>query len=379
MLEETYGHSPIVKMFDQADVYGVGYDETRSARRPVRLGMIGAGGVAVSKYFPSIKRLQTIWEPVELTAFASLDERSGRHIERTWGGRWYEDYRSMLDSETFDGVLILSPNQLHAEHGLACVERGLPILVEKPFTLSLVDGERLCRAADAANVPVMSVANKRFSPPYRRAKRLVNEGVVRDPAMFAGKFNLGYDYVVHMLEAGTIHMLDLTRFFMGDVAVVHCVGVDKYRRHAGQYPFDNAMIALEFASGSVGQVYTTSSAVSLKPWERVEVYGNKSWLAVEDQFELIVYDDEQGPAKSWRPVIPNTLLFDEEFGGYMGLLEHFLQVVRGVESPAVTGWDGHRAYELNVAALLSLARRSPVALGLDAEAADAERARIVSY
>ena len=31
MLEETYGHSPIAKMFDQADVYGVGYDEQRAS------------------------------------------------------------------------------------------------------------------------------------------------------------------------------------------------------------------------------------------------------------------------------------------------------------------------------------------------------------
>ena len=30
MLEDTYGHSPIRKMFDQGDVYGVGYDEERA-------------------------------------------------------------------------------------------------------------------------------------------------------------------------------------------------------------------------------------------------------------------------------------------------------------------------------------------------------------
>ena len=43
----------------------------------------------------------------------------------------------------------------------------------------------------------------------------------------------------------------------------------------------------------------------------MEVYGDKAWLAVEDQYELLLYDSEQGPAQSWRPVIPNTLIFDE--------------------------------------------------------------------
>jgi hypothetical protein len=48
-------------------------------------------------------------------------------------------------------------------------------------------------------------------------------------------------------------------------------------------------------------------------------------------------------------------------------------------SRGVTGWDGHRAYELNVATLLSLRRREPVTLPLSSEAADAERASIVQY
>lgn len=54
--------------------------------------------------------------------------------EKTWGGHWYQDYRGMLKSEPLDGVLVLGPNDLHAAHGIACIERGLPILVEKPFT-----------------------------------------------------------------------------------------------------------------------------------------------------------------------------------------------------------------------------------------------------
>ncbi len=72
-------------------------------------------------------------------------------------------------------------------------------------------------------------------------------------------------------------------------------------------------------------------------------------------------------------MIPNTLIFDEEFGGFMGLIENFLQVIRGVEKPIVTGWDGLRAYELLVASELSLARGGEVVrLPLEAEAADEE-------
>ena len=371
MLEDTYAHSPIKKMFDLADVYGVGYDEERASQKLVRLGIIGAGGVAVSKHIPAIMRLRTIWEPVELVAISRRDERAGKHIEKMYGCRWYRDYTEMLDKETLDGVLVLGPDELHAEHGIACIEKNIPVLVEKPITRSLVHSDRMCRLADERQVPIMTVSNKRYSPPYRRAKRFVEEGPVNDPAMFAGKFNLGYDYI-DLFESGTIHLFDLTRYFMGDVKTVYAVGLNKYHRNLRPYPIDNAMVSFEFTSGAVGQLYTSSTALSLKPWERVEIYANKSWLAVEDQCELILYDSEEGGAKSWRPVVPNTLIFDEEFGGFMGLIENFLQVIRGKEKPVVTGWDGHRAYELDVASHLSIARREPISLPLDPASADEE-------
>jgi predicted dehydrogenase len=371
MMEDTYAHSPIKKMFELGDVYGIGYDEQRASRSPVRLGIIGAGGVAISKHIPAIMRLKSIWEPVELVAICRRNEQVGRHIAKMYGCRWYADYPEMLKNETLDGVLVLGPDGLHAEHTIACIECNIPVLIEKPITRSLVDSGKMCRLADDRHVPLMTVSNKRYSPPYRRAKQFVDRGPVGDPVMFVGKFNLGYDYV-DLLEAGTIHLFDLTRYFMGDVKTVSALGVNKYRRNRWPYPIDNAIVSFEFVSGAIGALYTSATALSLKPWERVEIYGNKNWLAVEDQYELILYDSEEGPAKSWKPVIPNTLIFDEEFGGFMGLIENFLQVIRGKEKPLVTGWDGHRAYELNVATHLALYHKASVELPLDPVNADQE-------
>jgi predicted dehydrogenase len=261
---------------------------------------------------------------------------------------------------------------LHTEHSVACLEAGLPVLVEKPIARSLADAERICRLAEQKGLVLMTVANKRFSPPYRRAKKFVVEGPVKNPALFVGKFNLGYDYI-DLFESGTIHLYDLTRYLMGGAGRVRCVGVNQYERNKRAYPIDNAIATFEFISGSVGTVYTSACALSLKPWERVEIYGDHAWLDVNDQYSLTLYDSEEGPAKSWSPVIPNTLLFDEEFGGYMGMIENFLQAIRGLDDPAVTRWDGYGAYELLVASEVSLARGGEiVALPLEPEAADRE-------
>ncbi len=368
MFDQPYGHTPYEKAFG-GDVYGIGYDEARAARRPIRLGVIGAGGVAQSKYFPSVARLRMIWEPVQIAAFAEPRADHAAKITGVYGGKHYPDYQNMLREEMLDGVIVLSPDHLHAEHSLACLELGVPVLVEKPITRSLTDAGKMVEAARKANCLLMTVANKRFSPPYRRARWLVEQGVLQNPALFSGKFNLGYDDV-DLFEAGTIHLFDLAGYLMGQVSTLSAAGVRRYAK--GKYPIDNATVTLQFASGAIGNLYTSASALSFKPWERVEVYGKHAWLSVEDQNQLILYDSEMDGARVWQPVIPNTLIFDEEFGGYMGLIQNFAQVIRGNESPLVTGQDGYAAFELLRATQIAIARHEWVSLPLDPTAADSE-------
>lgn len=369
MSYDTYGHTPVSKAFGQLDVYGIGYDEIRASRSPVRLGIIGAGGVAQSKYFPAVARLRVIWEPVEIAAFVEPRQQHAAKVQSIYGARGYSDHKTMLAEEKLDGVLVVSPDDLHVEHVTASLEAGCHVLVEKPIARSLHDARQMCLLADEHHLNLMAVANKRFSPPYFRARNAILEGPIRDPAMFVGKFNLGYDYV-DLFESGTIHMFDLARYLIGDIVSVHAVATNKFGKNWRKYPLDNAVVSLEFKSGAVGAIYTSSSALSLKPWERVEVYGDHAWLSVEDQHELIIYDSEEGPTKSWRTVIPNTLLFDEEFGGYMGLIENFAQVIRGNETPLVTGWDGYYAYELLTATQLSLIHHTTINLPIDIHSAD---------
>ncbi len=366
----TYGHTPAHKAFG-GDVYAIGYDEERASRQKVRLAIIGGGGVAQSKYFPAIARLRTLWEPVEIVAFATRNEAQARKIEAIYRTRHYADYKQMLENEEIDGVLVLGPDDLHMEHAVSALESGRHVLVEKPIARSLADAQRMCQVADKRGLWLMTVANKRYSPPYRRAKLLIESGTVADPAMFSGKFNLGYSYV-DLFEGGTIHLFDIARYLMGEVASMTCIGVDRYSGNKRRYPVDNAIATFEFESGAIGSLYTSASALSLKPWERVEVYGNHAWLAVEDGRDLLVYRSEEGPEERWSPVVPNTLLFDEEFGGFMGILENFAQVIRGVEQPLVTGRDGYQAYELLIACHLSLARGEKVVLPLDPTSADSE-------
>ena len=125
---------------------------------------------------------------------------------------------------------------------------------------------------------------------------------------------------------------------------------------------ESAVANLAFASGAIGTIMTSAAAMSFKPWERVEIVGRNAMLVVEDQLELTLHDEETGPSKSWRPAIPNTLLFDESFGGYAGLLENVLDAIRGLVPLGASGRDGAAAVALVEAIHRSIASGSAVAI-----------------
>lgn len=97
-----------------------------------------------------------------------------------------------------------------------------------------------------------------------------------------------------------------------------------------------------------------------------DTYGHTPARKAFDQGDVygIGYDAERVARRSLR--------FDEEFGGYMGIIENFAQTIRGLEQPLVTGWDGYRALGLLRAAQMSLSRHAAVTLPLDPAEADQE-------
>jgi predicted dehydrogenase len=350
-----YAHLDRRAVFERGDVYRVAPDEERAARAPVRLAVLGAGGVAQAKYLPAIAQLRARWEPIELVALSTLDARQGEKLSRLWGAPAYADSLSLLRDHAPDAVVVTSSDDAHAELTLAALAAGAHVLVEKPIARSLAEAESMCRAAESAGRTLVTTCNKRYSPPYAEARRLLETGAVPSPRLLSAKFTLGYANV-DLLASGTVHVFDLALHFLGQVRRLFAVAGDARRQHA--------VVTLEFAGGEVGTIVTSAGALSLHPWERLEIFGDGAWLEVDDQSTLTLHSAEYEPARVWSPVVPNTLLSAEEWGGYVGMLEDFLASVRrGASTPAA--FDGYRALELVVATRLSLARGEVIELPLD--------------
>ena len=346
-------------LFERGDVYRVGFDSERVARAPVRIAVLGAGGVAQSKYLPAIAQLRSRWEPLELVGLSTLSTHDVDKLSSVWGAPVYTNSTWLLRELQPDAVIVTSSDDAHAELALAALEAEAHVLVEKPIATTLELAGTMCRSAEEAGLVLVTTCNKRFSPPYAEARRLLDDGAVPQPALFSGKFVLGYEYV-DLLASGVVHVFDLARHFMGDVCRVSALAADATAA--------NVVVMLEFANGAVGSLVTSAGALSLHPWERVEIFGDHAWLCVEDQATLTLHAAEYEPAHVWSPVVPNTLVSAEEWGGYVGLLDAFLAAVRG-DATDLAAVDGYRALELVVATRQSVAERASVALPLEPAAA----------
>lgn len=80
-----------------------------------------------------------------------------------------------------DGVVIASPPSFHVDQSIAFLERGVPVLLEKPVSPDLASAERLRRSAAEAKAPLLLGYTYRWWPPLRDVKQLLEQGVIGRP------------------------------------------------------------------------------------------------------------------------------------------------------------------------------------------------------
>lgn len=88
----------------------------------------------------------------------------------------YECVEAMLAQEEIDVLDVVSPEAMHAEHVIAGLEAGLPVIVEKPLTTSRHDAERIAAAAERHGLPVYVGHVLRFDRRYVAMKELIDAG-----------------------------------------------------------------------------------------------------------------------------------------------------------------------------------------------------------
>ena len=118
----------------------------------------------------------------KLVAAADPDLRLRERLEAAHGGVVaLPTYEALLERRDLDAVMIFADNRTSAELGVRALQRGLPVMVEKPMAADLAGAEALCAAAGVAGVPLMVNWPTVWRPALRHGLALVRSGAVGEP------------------------------------------------------------------------------------------------------------------------------------------------------------------------------------------------------
>ena len=158
-----------------------------TATRAFRWGIFGTG--AISAKF--IAGLVTTRHPQEVVFVASRTlDRAQQFVAGVRCGRPIEGYAAAAALGGVDAIYIATPPSFHAEHALACIEAGIPVLIEKPLAISAADAHRIADAARARSVFAMEAMWTRFLPAATAMRELVLGDRLGEIKMVSGDFGL---------------------------------------------------------------------------------------------------------------------------------------------------------------------------------------------
>ena len=118
----------------------------------INVGILGAGGIAALSHLPEIAAI----DGMRVTHICGRTERRLRLLcERFDVPRYSTNWRDLLNDETLNAVIVALPHPLHAEAGLAVLQRGLHLFMQKPLCTSMDEADRLVAASESRSEKIV--------------------------------------------------------------------------------------------------------------------------------------------------------------------------------------------------------------------------------
>lgn len=213
-----------------------------------------------------------------------------------------DDYTELVSLDEVDLVLVTTPPHLHKPLTLAAIANGKHVLCEKPLALNANEAEMIRKSAQQAGILGLIDHELRFNPTRQRLKGLLADGYVGDVrhVTVVYRSNEGLRHRDHtwwyqsnkgggMLMAIGSHLVDATRWWLGEVVEVDC-RLDTFIRERRDTETgrlvpvdvdDTARLTLGMESGAVVDL-SLSSVTTGPPSAWFEIVGSEGWILLDE-------------------------------------------------------------------------------------------------
>lgn len=325
-----------------------------------RIGLIGCGEIGAL-------RASAIGhsKAVELLAVSDLDHSRGQQLARRYNCSATADWRQLIDRDDLDAVIVSTPPNLHAEMSIAALNAGKHVLCEKPLARTPEECAAMVQAALQNDRWLATGFNYRFYPSVRKARALLNTGAIGEldhirsySGYSAKEHNHDWLHDVQAMGGGAlrdngIHLIDLTQYFLGDVAEVKGFGQENVWKFNGCE--DNGFALLKSSRGKIA-----SLQASWTEWKGyrfvIEIYGTLGCIRVScfpmitQIFSSSKLGDKPRRKSYW---FPKVHLMEHLYSyrwivtqSFVDELNAFARMIDGDKTEIATGLDGLRAVEI---------------------------------
>ncbi len=296
---------------------------------PLRVGVVGVGylGAIHARIY---KRLPN----VVLVGVFDTDRTVADAVAKEAECRVFDTQEEMFDA--IDAVSIVVPTSLHRVVAEPFLERGIPVLLEKPVAHTLEDSEAIVASAQKSSTLLQIGHLERFNAGIvRLADELKNPRFleVHRLGQFVARAT-DVDVVTDLM----IHDIDIVLSLVpSELRYVSAVGARVITDHV-----DIANARLEFSNGAIANV--TASRISAKKFRRMRIFADSAYLALnfEDQQIDIARPGETAGPDGFAPIITDSIAVEHR-PPLDAELADFVACVMEKREPVVSGEDGLKA------------------------------------
>ena len=317
-------------------------------------GIIGCGNISGTHR----KAVEAV-EAAELVACCDIVEEKAKAFAADAGCAHYKHLEDMLARDDIQAVSICTPSGMHSEMAIIAAQAGKHILSEKPLDVTLKKIDDMIAAADAHNVKLAGVFQRRTYESTKRVREAVRTGKL-------GKLVLGDCYQKYFrshqyyasgdwratweLDGGGalmnqgVHGLDLITYLMGPVKRVSACCRRLVRNIAVE---DTAVAIVEYENGALGVLEGTTSVTPGYDCQ-VEISGDEGTIAMAGdtikRWEIPGEEQVEGEEPTGKGTAADPLALAAT--GHVAHIADLCDAIVNDREPAIPGREARRAVEL---------------------------------
>lgn len=327
------------------------------AKKKVRIGVIGTGGIANGAHLPGYSQIP---DDCEIFAMCDIKPEALKSTSEKYPNvkHLFEDYKKMLEMPEIDGISVCTPNFAHYQPTIDSLKAGKNVLCEKPIAMNAKQAKEMAATARKEGKILQIGYNSRFAPTNQLLKKFIDAGEIGD-IYYARAQALrvrgipGWGVFIDKSKQGGgplidigVHILDLTLWLMGHPKPVAVSGA-AYQKFGtrkdvvgfmGQWDYKNftvedfATALIRFDNGATLTLEASFVANLKQEVNNTTLLGTKGGA---EAYPLSITQERHMSVFSFSPEIPN-----KNINTHYAEMKAFVECIRDKKEPLVTGEHG---------------------------------------